>query len=103
MDDHILKIDYTEDWGAVHGSILVDLREIAGAAGVRKTAEYFDNIACRMVREPYTDMPMTQARKICRLIARLARPEDRDRVTAYFMRNAKLSKVWAEALAKEAV
>ena len=103
MDDHILRIEYHEDWGEVHGEILIDLKEIADAAGVKKSVRYYDRTESRWYQGTYVDMPLNQARKMCKLIARLASPEARDRVTAYFKENEKLSKIWADALAKETV
>ncbi len=95
-DDHLLRITYSESWGEVHGEALIDLREIAGAAGVRKKEQYFDRQTQKVVSGTYVDMSLAQARKMCRLIARYAEPGDLDKVTAYFMGNEKLSRIWTD-------
>ena len=99
MDDHIIRI------GTVcngHWNMVIDLKELAASAGVRKKEP--DGI----YKDPktgetevykgsyYTDYAMTKAKKLLKLIWQYGRPEDFGKVDTYLEPNAKLHKYWRE-------
>lgn len=100
MDDHIIRIGTVCDG---HWNMVIDLRELAASAGVRKKEKdgvYTDPRTGETEvykGSYYTDYTMTKAKKLLRLIRQYYRTEaDLEKVDEYLKPNAKLYKYWRE-------
>lgn len=99
-DPLVIQVSWGEPFWGTYGKGEINITEIAGAAGVKKTVEYFDNIQCRVVKETYTDMSIAQARKICKFLRRYAEPALWDLIDEEFSSNEKLYKIWRAEVEK---
>ena len=97
MDDHIIRIGTVCDG---HWNMVIDLKELAASAGVRKKEKdgiYTDPKTGETEVYKgayYTDYVMPKAKKLLKLIWQYGRESDLEKVGRYLAPNAKLHKYW---------
>lgn len=93
-DPLIIEVKWGDYFSGVSGKGFINITEIAGAAGVRKTDSWFDTASGQTYRETYTDMPINQARKVCKFLIKYVNPALWELIDEEFSGNEKLYKVW---------
>lgn len=84
--------------GYDRSNFIIDLKAVAEQTGVFKTDDYVDPKAGKFYKK--LRYPIPKARKLCKLIAQYADPEDFEAVSEVFKVNSKLMKIWEEALCR---
>lgn len=87
MDDHIIRIN-GYGW-----KMTIDLKELAGSAGIRKNLVKADG---HTYDEKVVSVPMARARRLLQLIRQYGTGKDFERCDEYLMANTRLYKHWRE-------
>ena len=85
-DPLVIQVSWGDLWYGVKGSGEIIITEIAGAAGVK--------------RYGLVDMPLNQARKVCKFLIKHSNPALWDLIDEEFSANEKLYKIWRAEVEK---
>ena len=87
MDDHIIRIN-GYGW-----KMTIDLKELAGSAGIRKPLVKADG---QTYDEKVVSVPMPRAKKLLKLIRQYGSDKDFENCDKYLRPNTKLYKHWRD-------